>query len=1226
MPDPIIQRLPDTTKAVANKYTSNPDLLSDAPTPISNALIALDIDRAAKGQNPLSARQTQLALQAAITNQQATKSPSPSLWGSIVGDIRTLASSIPRLPAAIYNEVMALPEAPGEISEALAASSPAEIISQLGQAPGIRLLPGAFTASHLFTNPSELARHPVFTALDVLPAKNIPAVKSGIGKVSKAAEPFVKPPIAALGATRPGQLFKDTFSTTARDVAQEEALHTTRLQKALDPKAPPSSDPLVNLARRATALRQKHPGITESRAAELKTLIEEDADSIRTLPPEELSFVNEYRDISDEFGEYGTSVDLLSKIDGEYYDNQSAGKILSSRRKAEIGRLFADTRESILNPVDDPGAILNSAKAILKRDDLKAVSSGRRPDKMGLLEGYAHALESAGYDASYLFSQIKAIRKKPSLFDADDLASKLDSYLPPLRTFPDGSTPAPLADTLADLTRLARTDPTSARILDAIKREDWAQAKELSQRAARRKTYPIPHIESIIDRTIANARGKRWLAKTQQWDEKSVVRAEARAEQIYRRTIPSRFRPRMEREIEQHLTGLFTGHPDFDTILPYLRERNYGWLKKEGLITEREFRKIQRDFNETWSDLKSAGYDPIFVHHVPSTRLSNLQYPRVLERPIRPSQVAKRSNDISPSINDPFIAIQHQALEWLARRGTEDFIDQILTKWARTEGDLIQQYIPAARIRAQSRPQLDVQGHANELMRQEWQPYNPFGKEGEGALVTWPAPRIKRWADEEHWVPKTVANTIQRMHNPPAGRLSAVFDPIMKVFRTSLLPLSPRWHVYNIMGGGIVTLARTDPTIFRYAKTAYQMAKAGELPEGIPSGGMGTVPREVLAWNAAASPTDKLQALFHYKGGRTMARLWNETHPIRDKFGKAVQWSYDKNSLIDDMYRSMSYLYGYDKAITKGMTKEAAEKAGIELSRKILQNWDRMTPIERSIMRYTFPFYGWMSHIMRYAFTFPFDHPYRTAVMGSFARNELEDMGDALPERFLNMFFLGDMDDKGNVASLNLAGMNPFRDVSNYFTIAGFMGQVNPVISSLLETAGLDPATGGPELFPNLRYDPETGRLAAKSDNLITNFIQATIPQSRILMGFADSSSELQELMRSNPDAAARLIRSQAGLPVLFRNINIPQEIAKAEITRDEAQSQALNQSLRTGNWSAAESFPNLRPVLDQLRTLDAQGQLEQFKPQNIDTGTGRTRGQSRIGIAQEALIRMNVP
>src|SRR5207253_7769971 len=108
------------------------------------------------------------------------------------------------------------------------------------------------------------------------------------------------------------------------------------------------------------------------------------------------------------------------------------------------------------------------------------------------------------------------------------------------------------------------------------------------------------------------------------------------------------------------------------------------------------------------------------------------------------------------------------------------------------------------------------------------------------------------------------------------------------------------------------------------------------------------------------------------------------------------------------------------------------------LSRRVLIQWDNLTPIERSVIRPVLPFYGWISHILRYAYHYPIDHPFRAAVTASFARNELADLGTGMPQTLLNSLFLGNPDSNGKVTGINVGGLNPFRDVANYMTLGGF--------------------------------------------------------------------------------------------------------------------------------------------------------------------------------------------
>lgn len=1201
MPDPIIQRLPETQQALQNKNQQYPNLYAGVDTPVANAIQQLDLQRVSRGQNPLSLRQSQLALLAAQTGQAATPLPDrPGLWGGFVGDLRTIAQSIPHIPAGLAKEVTQLPQTPQIVQDALASGgSPLDTLSKIAQAPGIRMIPGAFIASNL-NHPGQFYNHPLYTALDLLPAIEGTSIgRAGTAKLAETIRPVAEPVLKTIGATRPGQFVKSAFGTQARDVAQVEATFSANMREAAYGEGP-THDPLSNLVREAGTLRDKYPSISEDRRIELTKLMSEDADSIRNLSGDELAFVNDSRRITDQIGQYGVSQGLLHDIGGELYDPDSYGRIMRARQRAQVASDYGDVRTSIINETD-PTTIADKITDVTKKEYLK--SGG----KVKLIEGYAHALESQGLDASPLFDKIREYRNTKSSvkYSDEEFSQWWDQHKDTLQ-------PRVEVDIDAfkeQLKKHAKTDPLAARMLDHINKGRWQEAQAVAKQAASRKVYAIPDIEELVKGLEQQKQQARYFNSIKRFDDTYINRVQKVAKLREERTPPARFQPVVERMTQQGLIEKYSTNPDFEQILPLLRERNYGALNRQGLIPEAEVKAMGLEMRRTWKDLKDAGYDPVFVHRVSEQQLGSIRYPRVLERIPRPTQTVKRSWNLTPAIDDISVALTHQGLEWLARRGSEEFIDTILTRFAKTQGELLDEYLPAARLRAKT-PE-DVLPIANRMMAKEWGKYDPK------SVVNWPSPRIKRWSDGDYWVPKTVSDTIQRMHTPPGGRLTAISDPIMRVFRTSILPLAPRWHVYNIIGGGTMLTVGTDPSVWKFFSEAKNMISHGEVPEGIPRG-MGTVPRDVIEWDTKGSIQKPLEAMFHYKGGQTLRRLWDEAQSARDKFGNLIEKSYHWNGVVDDMYRTMGYLYGKDKALTKGMTEEAAHSAGIETARKVFQQWDRMTPIERSIMRFIFPFYGWTAHVMRFVMQYPFDHPLRTAIAGSFARNEIDDLGTGLPQRFINMFFLGHPDKNGNVKALNLAGINPFSDVANTFTFSGFLGQTNPLITSAFEAAGVDVGNGGPELFPNMQYDAETGRLKFKGQNPALLLAQNILPQSRILLGFADSSSEFQQLLRDNPEAAGRLLTSQAGLPITIRNINVPQEIAKAELARIDAQDTALNNSLKTGNWSGAQTFPNLRPLLAQLKQMQENGQLQSMTPLSY--------GQSAIGLAQNALKQMVSP
>jgi len=336
-----------------------------------------------------------------------------------------------------------------------------------------------------------------------------------------------------------------------------------------------------------------------------------------------------------------------------------------------------------------------------------------------------------------------------------------------------------------------------------------------------------------------------------------------------------------------------------------------------------------------------------------------------------------------------------------------------------------------------------------------------------------------------------------------------------------------------------------------------------------------------------------VEGVANYLKGKKM-REWWDAHQARkqpgraitrygDKFKGLTEKLYDFNAFFDDSYRVASYWDAYDKAMKKGATAENAAAKAVGETRRVLQDWMGMTPMERSVMKSLVPFYGFMSHAMRYVMQFPLDHPLRAEFMSKMAQAELEDM-DGLPKRFLSSLFFGSMDENGGRNAINLAPMNPFGDVANMMTVEGFLGSTNPVLQTMFQMVGLD--QGKADLYPSLRYDANPGRLSAMNANPLMALLDNTIPQSGLVTAMLGMNSEFNEQLLRDPAAAQRFLLSSMTVPILWREYNVPQEQFKAELARMDAETKVKNEALKTGDWSEALRYPNLAKYLAALDAL----------------------------------------
>ncbi len=1089
-PTPLLPNLPDSTKAFNRKYNKLAPMLGSMPQPIVNSLMDFDRQRVNRGASVLSSKQSAAVLATAIRQQAFTPPPERAgftanpikLVGNVLSNARSdlgqIVGSIPRLPRALYEEAKALPTAPAAISEALSAGDPSAILAQLSQAPGVRLLPGAFTIGNFARGEGEKAiTNPLMTALDILPFAKATAPGRAATSAIKSTAPMqalsgqVSALKGAMYRTTPGQFIDQAFRE--RGTATLESRATARLRRAHE-QSPHE------------AIRQTYKHIPEAEAVTLTAAMEQGVythkvtgpQALAALPDDRQAFIRDYLEVGDSLRREKLQEGLGGERDGEFYDLITLRRINAKNKK---------------------------------RDDLYA----EIPEVTRRLE------KNAG-------------------------------------------------------------DPRVDELVTALQLGDIPAARKATL-ALQRRTVRTRDMEFAISKV------------------KSMDIARKKADYTVKSNAPDRFNALAQAKGQEALLGRYTDHPDFDNISQLVSEGLYPLLPDIHLpngktrTATQEAANLTREFGQSWQELKAAGANPVYIHRVAPNMAKTIDYPRVFEAIRKPSSVRRRTADITPHVKDARVALSHEGLELLAMKASEEFATQMMAfgrrTWTEHNGQpgLMVEYLERARQHATSNPTIDVRARAKMLMDKEYVAYNP------NSLITWGGGKLANFGDDLY-IPKAMAENIKRMHDPKTNKLTTMMDPVMKVFRTSVLALSPRWHFNNVFGGGMASIVEDPMILTKLARNKKYMEDGTITPDiadeiGLGTG-MGTVARETLDWNKAAP------ALHLYGIGKTLGRLYDQSATARAKASGLVEKSYSLNSAADDMYRAAAYLRGRDKALTKGMTKEAAERAGIELTRKIFQRWDEMTPIERSVMRYIFPFYGFVSHQMRYVLKYPFDHPTRAAIMGSFTRNEIEDLGTGLPERFLSLFPMGKQDAKGNQRMFNVGGMNPFRDVANMMTLSGALGSTNPLIGTIMQQAGFDPVSGGPELFPNLQFDPESGRLSAQQPGFISTALGAIAPQAQLLLAMAGKSNEYKELLKSNPEAAGRLLMSQAGLPILTKNVNVPQEYFKGDLARQEGMKDAKSQALK-GNASVLAKYPGLAPLIQQVRDLQGAGKLDQYTPES---------------------------
>jgi hypothetical protein len=252
-------------------------------------------------------------------------------------------------------------------------------------------------------------------------------------------------------------------------------------------------------------------------------------------------------------------------------------------------------------------------------------------------------------------------------------------------------------------------------------------------------------------------------------------------------------------------------------------------------------------------------------------------------------------------------------MEILKREAAQEFADTIQARFGVSEADVKAMMRDKSIENARYNPTSGFLEERQALTPKHFVPYDPEKHAPFSGVMT-PKPA------ETIYLPRPIADVLEQMKSEGMMNMRAFSDPFTKAWRVSLLPLSPRWHLYNIVGGMIMMTNESGPGALKYLKDGYEIAKAAKNAEPLPV----NMAKEL---KLVLGSTGKIEAEMAFRSGRTMRRFFDESQAARLAKG-VIKKSFDFNQFFDDMYRSTAYLYGTDKALAKGMTQQGAEMAG----------------------------------------------------------------------------------------------------------------------------------------------------------------------------------------------------------------------------------------------------------------------------------------------------------
>lgn len=1146
----LYQTLPNVSKAYTKRYGfkdgsgGNPDFMAVVERfnpQVAKAVQGYDLDRVRKGQMPLTDKNAVRALVAADTKEAVTEAPDRSVLdvpGNAVEDLKTIVKSLPHIPGALVGEARDLMDGTNDNYKRMDEQGIDNPIARFLNLPGVRLVPGSYVASNVLEgNAEELLQHPLMAALDVLP------YASKLAKGTKV--------VAAAEQAREASVLAGQYAPKVRPIP-------TVLTRTLDEAGNITPTRLGELVHSAGRSRWMAPlkdafGKTAREVTRDVALHENFANTRMAVPAPD-----------DVLGRIGHEVADISTDDAALMERYG----ITRQREAELGKVAG--RGSL----DEFDALPDNEKQFLT--DMRD-----RSDRLA-----EYLLQQDNPQIGRYGNEVYPIKRARLLERLDlGLHNATVEFMGGEKVLRNGAY-REVKGVYNDLTRLAAADDRWGVIKDLVDQGELAEASKRLNMMKRKA--PEGPIAETYRRYITGAPADSGVTKANILNDQTVARVQSRlralnsAQQTYD-TVVARSTPARYDEIVKHISSeqmieKLASKGVISSVDDARRWVQEGVLDQIPGYVKKDWDRNTSDVARTWQALKAEGIDPTFQHRVSVQRANDIGKIRFDGSVPSLQQAKSRINDWSPSVQSPSLTLSHQAMDVIRHEVGARLAEDVGQKWARPGQEIRDEFMPRAVEMAARDPRVSVASALDELVRREWRKYTPetifpFAGHMSGVPL------------DDMWIPRDVASVLEQASKEGFTKLRTYSNPITRVWRVSLLPLSPRWHLYNILGGAVMTGAEVGPGAFRNAKQAFEIASAAKNGESL---ARFNLPDELTRTMGAIGHPEAELAFKRGIVARQLAdsNLWQK--------GKGfVRKSYDLNSWWDDAYKAMSYLEGEKQAVARfkkaGVTdaeaRILAQRDGIDAARRVLQDAASMTPFERSIMRQVVPFYGWLSHLVRFVTSYPADHPWRTAIMANAAQVVMEDMGSGANLSQLDSMFLGSPDENGEQASINIGSINPFKDVGNMFSLAGWLGNTNPLFQTAAEALGLDTSTGMADMYPNTKYDPTTGRMVQDTGNPLRNLVFNTLPQAQIASAFLGVDPEFQRRKHDDPEAAERQLWSAAGIPMglVPKQKNELTQYVKNEVQRQKAKKEALSAALKSGDLNALDEWPELaelKPVL----------------------------------------------
>ena len=545
----------------------------------------------------------------------------------------------------------------------------------------------------------------------------------------------------------------------------------------------------------------------------------------------------------------------------------------------------------------------------------------------------------------------------------------------------------------------------------------------------------------------------------------------------------------------------------------------------------------------------------------------------------------RRSNDLVNTRFDIVAGATKAVTQALRRDASIDFLEHYLGDKVLT-GDQVREQLDALGVPAEFDPNAETLTHAYsqrmaELGLARFDPHSIFG---------FSSPRFEGKA---LYLPKGLVTGLEKYQELQRKSDMGIYDKATRVFRFSVLGLSPRYTAHIVFGGSFLLGLRSTPYLpVMLAKVARAM-KDGTIPQEIftrpVEEGALRLPR-ALQEHAQASGKQMAHLAIQEHLEKIQGVLLHKASPLH-YLKAAADLNFKFTHWVVNMQRAAAYMDYAERAERRGhfvddvtgqkipMTKERARIEGQNHVTAVFGDMRSMSPLERQLAGRVFPFYGWTRHILRYVTSYPADHPWRAMVLSLMGYENSQAVPKGLPERIQFLFGLGSPDSLGNVTTVDTRFMDPIRDTANYATLAGWLQGLNPAMLAPLAMVDPQIVFGSNQLYPNLSYNQFYGISTAGTQGSAITGLQQFVPQLGAvdaLTSALTTAGHYRQLAKTNPNQFWKTIFQDLNLPGVPEQKNVKQIAAQDEIARYGVAKQAATNAFDTGDFSLLNGYANV--------------------------------------------------